>query len=148
MRNCYGCRIDNPTFSQRVTRQSNLKLGDELDEIITSVHQRLQRVMIENLNYADLISQKDTADTLFYLDPPYYECENYYGKNIFGRDDFDNLKNMLLNIKGKFILSLNDVPEVRELFKDFNIHSKKIRWSVNSTTSNDELGKEVIITNF
>lgn len=148
LRTCYGCRIDNPTFSQRITRSSSLKLGDELDEIITSVHQRLQRVMIENQSYDNLIRQQDHVDTLFYIDPPYYNCENYYGKDIFGRDDFENLKNILLNIKGKFILSLNDVPEVRELFKDFNIHSKKIRWSVNSNTSNNELGKEVIITNF
>lgn len=148
LRNCYGCRIDNPTFSQKVTRKSNLKLGDELNELIQAVHKRLESVMIENQSYDELIIQKDTADTLFYIDPPYYNCENYYGKDIFGRADFENLKNILLGIKGKFILSLNDVPEVRELFKDFYIQDKKIRWSVNSTSVNEENGKELIITNF
>ncbi len=45
---------------------------------------------------------------------------------------FFALKDKLTGIKGKFILSLNDVPEVRELFKDFNIQNKKIRWTVNN----------------
>lgn len=89
------------------------------------MHERLQGVTIENASYDYVINRMDSPDTLFYLDPPYWDCEKDYGKNIFGKDDFYALKEILDSLKGKFILSLNDVPEVRELFKDYNIKIKK-----------------------
>ncbi|MFH4180830.1 DNA adenine methylase, partial [Acinetobacter baumannii] len=70
-------------------------------------------------------------------------------KGIWSKQDFYDLKNYLDKIQGKFILSLNDKPEVRELFKDFNIQHKKIRWSVNNKAAHEEHnGNELIITNF
>lgn len=144
--NNYLFRIAN--FFSHVERPRHLKLGDELRQVLTAIHERLQKVTIENRNFDVLINKMDRPDTLFYLDPPYYNCENYYGKDIFSRDDFITLRDILKNIKGKFILSLNDVPEVRELFADFNIHGKKIRWSLNNSSNDENNGKELIITNF
>ena len=103
---------------------------------------------IENRNFDTLIQKMDRPTTLFYLDPPYYNCENYYGKDIFSREDFAKLNEILRNIQGKFILSLNDVPEVRELFKGFYFQTKKIRWSLNCQSQDENNGKEIIITNF
>lgn len=149
LRTCYGARINNPTFSSNVVKPSGLKLRDELREHLLSVHERLQKVIIENQSFEQILNRMDTPDTLFYLDPPYYECESYYGKGIFSRDDFIKLRDLLKNIQGKFILSLNNVPEVRELFADFHIQHKKIRWSVSPTSKNsDKLGHELIITNY
>lgn len=62
---------------------------------------------------------------LFLSDPPYWDSEDVYGKNIFNKDDFYALKTKLDSIQGKFILSLNDVPEVREIFKGYNFQDKK-----------------------
>ncbi|WAU72949.1 MULTISPECIES: DNA adenine methylase [unclassified Acinetobacter] len=148
LRTCYGARIHNPSFSSHTIRPGNLKLGEDLREFLQTIHQRLQRVTIENLSYDHLILQKDHKDMLFYLDPPYYQCEKYYGNDIFSRDDFIKLRDILKNIEGKFILSLNDVPQVREIFADFYFIEKKIRWSVNATSTNEQLGNELIITNF
>ncbi len=36
-----------------------------------------------------------------------------YGKNTFTRGQFTEMAELLANIKGRFILSLNDRPEVR-----------------------------------
>lgn len=148
LRTCFGAKIENPHFFSHVERPPHLKMGEELKEFLTKIHERLQKVNIENRNFDVIIQKMDRPDTLFYLDPPYYNCEKYYGKDIFSRDDFLKLRDILKNIKGKFILSLNDVPEVREIFADFNICSKKIRWSVNAHTDNENNGKEVIITNY
>lgn len=149
LRTCYGARLTNPSFSSNANKASGLKLGDELREHLASVHQRLQNVYIENQSFEQIITRMDTKDTLFYLDPPYYEFEKYYGKGIFGPDDFLKLRDLLKNIEGKFILSLNDVPAVREIFAGFNFYTKKIRWSLTAAANNNsELGQELIITNF
>lgn len=148
LRTCFGAKVAEPNFFSHVERQPHLKLGDDLKTVLSAIHQRLQKVNIENRNYDVLIQKMDRADTLFYLDPPYYNCEKYYGKDIFSRDDFIKLRELLKNIKGKFILSLNDIPEVRELFDGFYFHSKKIRWSLNSKAHDENNGKELIITNY
>jgi DNA adenine methylase len=47
--------------------------------------------------------------------------------------------------KGRFILSLNDVPEVRELFKAFNIEAVSVTYSLNR--ENRTKRRELIISN-
>jgi len=49
------------------------------------------RVYIENKSYEDVIACFDRPETFFYLDPPYYDCQNYYGDGIFSREDFEKL---------------------------------------------------------
>jgi len=148
LRTCYGARIHSPTFASSGTRPVRLKLGEELREHLSEIHARLQRVTIENQSFELLIPRMDCPNTLFYIDPPYYDCESYYGTGVFCKDDFLKLRDLLKVIKGKFILSLNDVPQVREIFKDFTIESKQIRWSVNAAATSEKLGKEVLIRNF
>ncbi len=117
----------------------------KLAPMLEDLHSRLTRVVIECLPYQDFIRRYDGDETLFYLDPPYYRCEHYYGKDLFHRDDFVTLSELLGEIKGRFILSLNDVPEIRELFKSFHIEAIKTHYSVNKG-KRKEAG-EVLISN-
>jgi DNA adenine methylase len=122
LRSAFGCQLDG-SFTYSKDRASRMRLGERLREHLVSIHERLQNVVIENRSYDYVINRLDSPDTLFYLDPPYWDCENVYGKGIWSKDDFYTLKDKLDQIKGKFILSLNDVPEVRELFKDYQMTS-------------------------
>lgn len=62
------------------------------------------------------------------------------------RDDFTTLATLLASIKGKFILSLNDTPGVREVFKGYNLEKVKTRYSVGPVR--DQPVGELLITNF
>ena len=105
----------------------------------------LASVVIECLPYQDFIKKYDTAQTLFYLDPPYYNCENHYGKGLFRRDDFNCIADILLGIKGRFIISINDTPEIREIYKDFNIKEISTLYSISSKKNKPV--NELIISN-
>ncbi|WP_019519957.1 DNA adenine methylase [Faucicola boevrei] len=145
----FGNKLTNQSYSPLSDFRPRLDIAKELKERLSQVHERLKHVNIENLHFSQLIKRYDKADVLFYLDPPYYQTEDYYGKDVFGRDDFIVLRDLLLNIKGKFILSINDLPETRAIFKDFFISTRQIRWSLNSNEiKSDNNGKELIITNF
>ena len=87
-------------------------------------------MVIECLPYADFIGRYDGPKTLFYLDPPYWGCETDFGKGVFERADFARLAERLGNLKGRFILSINDRPETRELFADFDIEAVQTRYSI------------------
>lgn len=117
-KSAFSGRIDHPSFGYATTRPPRLNLM-RIEEDLSAAHLRLFDVFIENLNYAELIKRYDRPHSFFYIDPPYWGCEDDYGKNIFEQDDFERLSTQLQNIDGKFLLSLNDTPEIREIFSSF-----------------------------
>jgi DNA adenine methylase len=145
VRTSFGAKITSPSFAVGSTRPSRLNL-DQIAADIQTTHARLARVTIENRSYDKLIPALDKPDTLFYIDPPYWDCEAVYGKGIFGKDDFTHLRDLLINLKGKFILSINDVPQIRELFSNFYIKEVKTRYSLSKNSSSHVT--ELLITNF
>lgn len=84
--------------------------------LIESAAGRLQKVVIENKDCVKLIRQYDRPEGFFYCDPPYYNADQYY--EAVSSDGFDHagLADALLGIKGKFLLSYNDCPEIRALY--------------------------------
>lgn len=89
-------------------------------EYLSMVAERLNTVIIENLDFQRIIKTYDRPEALFYLDPPYYQTEKYY-PDRFMPEDHIRLKETLDNINGKFLLSYNDCEYVRELYKDYTI---------------------------
>lgn len=89
---------------------------NKLGPMLEAVHERLSSVTIECLGWKAFIDRWDRPGTLFYLDPPYWGTEHFYGRELFGREQFALLSEALRSLQGRFILSLNDVPEVRDLF--------------------------------
>ena len=104
--------------------------ADTLRRAVEALHDRLARVTIECLDYQEFIRRYDGPGALFYLDPPYYLCEDYYGKGLFSRDDFEHLADLLGGIKGRWLMSINDHPEVRRLFARFRIDEEPVAYRV------------------
>jgi DNA adenine methylase len=76
--------------------------------------------VIERLPYATFIARYDRPATLFYLDPPYWGCEDDYGDTFRARR-LRALAEQLAGIRGQFILSINDTPGAREVFGRFEL---------------------------
>jgi DNA adenine methylase len=77
-----------------------------------------------------LIERYDRPDTLFYLDPPYWESEDDYGKTIFSRAEFAEMADVLSRIRGRFRLSLNAAQGVFETFSRFPIEEVNCTYSI------------------
>jgi len=88
--------------------------------LITELKNRMANVVVENQDFETLIKHYDRPDSFFYADPPYFSTEDMYAVG-FNLDDHVRLKNTLKNIKGKFLLSYNDCPEIRELYNGFSL---------------------------
>ncbi len=87
--------------------------------LIEQAHRRLAKVVIENKDFEKLIRQYDRPVSFFYLDPPYFETEGYYknvGEDGFTEKDHIRLRDALMNIEGKFLLSYNDCAYIRDLY--------------------------------
>ncbi len=131
---CFGVSPDRPS------RFDVTKVVPMLEDL----HERLASVTIECLDFGEFITRYDRAHTLFYLDPPYWGTEGVYGKELFSRADFERLRGILRGIKGTFIMSLNDVPEVRETFSEFAIEGVETTYSI--AKAGTKKAGEVIIT--
>lgn len=144
-KSCFGANIARPIYGISATNAPRLNLL-RIEEDLSEAHLRLAHVFIENKPYDQVIQRFDKPGTLFYIDPPYWDCENDYGAGLFSREDFGRLAGLLEGVKGKFILSLNDTPGVRETFANFRIEAVKTRYSVSRTKKQE--AAEVLITNF
>lgn len=140
----FGGKITGRNFGVDPNSGSRFDLT-RLVPMLEDVHERLAGVTIECLDYKDFIRRYDGAETLFYLDPPYYGCESDYGAALFSRAEFAVMAEQLAGIEGRFILSLNDCPEVREIFKGFTIRAVETVYSVSQVQQ--KVG-EVLIANF
>jgi DNA adenine methylase len=112
--------------------------------LLEDIHERMAGVVIECLDWHDFIQRWDREGMLFYLDPPYFGNENDYGKNVFDRSDFETMAGLLAKIKGRFILSNNAAPEIRETFKVFQQKDVDCTYSVAGGVG--KAVKELIIT--
>ena len=143
-RTAFGGKPTGASFGVATDRPARLDIT-RLAPMLEDLHDRLSGVVIECLPYQDLIKRYDRPGTLFYLDPPYWGNENDYGKGLFSRVDFATLAEALSTLSGRFIMSLNDRPEVRETFKSFDIEAVKTTYTIGSKST--KKAGEVIISN-
>lgn len=125
----FGGKVAGRNFGVTVSggaRFNVLKLAPLLED----VHERLAGVVIENLRWQDFLTRYDRPGTLFYLDPPYWGGEDDYGAGLFRRDDYVEMAVRLAQLRGRFILSINDVPEIRALFSGFTIETVETTYSL------------------
>ncbi|GGB55417.1 DNA methyltransferase [Roseibium aquae] len=130
----FAGKVKGRTFGVSLTRGARFDLS-RVVPLLEDVHERLSGVIIEQLAYGDCIARYDRPGTLFYLDPPYWDCETYYGDGVFGPQDFERLANQLIEIKGRFLLSINDAPEIRQAFGAFHIEEVDVTYSASKTRS-------------
>lgn len=109
----------------------------KLAPLIASLAERLAGVVIENLPYGDFLDRYDRPGVLFYLDPPYYGSEDDYGAGVFPRAEFARLAAQLGALKGAFLLSINDTPEIRRLFAAFPMEELRLRYTIGREASTE-----------
>lgn len=139
----FGGKVAGRSFGVDYSRGSRFNLTT-LAPLLQDVHERLVSVVIENLDWLEFINRYDKEGTLFYLDPPYWGTEDYYGKALFNRDQYEVMADRLKTIKGRFILSINDVPEIRSVFAGFQ--TDKVGLTYSASGGKGKSAKELIVS--
>lgn len=139
----FGGKVAGRSFGVATDRPGRFDIT-QLGSMIEAVHDRMGGVIIERLPWAAFLERYDRAGTLFYLDPPYYGSEGDYGRAMFDRTEFEEMAQRLRALKGRFILSLNDHPEVRKIFAGFEFQTAELSYTVSSKRA--AAARELIIT--
>ena len=136
--NSFASRGDNYNSN---AKSSGIVLKRNLEKI----KEILSHYTIVKKDYKSLIDKYDSPKTFFYLDPPYYN-QSSVGYET-GDIDHQELFNKLDNLKGLFLLSYNDDPYIRNLYKDYHI-TKFISTQANFTDGGVRKTCELLISNY
>nr|WP_306043674.1 DNA adenine methylase [Mameliella sp. MMSF_3455] len=142
----FGGKVSGRNFGLSTDRPARFNLTT-LEPDLEALHERLAGVTVTCLDFAEFIRRIDREGTLFYLDPPYWGSESDYGKQAFTRERFADLAGQLRYAKGRFLLSINDVLEVREIFDWAELTPIRTTYSVAKGAAQTGRG-ELLISNF
>lgn len=125
-----------------------MKLIDPGIEYLQVVRRRLERVVIEHKDFADLIKVYDRPEALFYCDPPYHGTEDHYTAQ-FSDADHVRLRDVLGRVKGRWLLSYNDDQFVRELYAGCAIEELQRPYGLSHKDhKTDRVFHELLIKNY
>lgn len=108
---------------------------------------RLRNVLIENSNYDYIFDTYDEQDAFFYCDPPYHQTGGAYIE-CWPWDHHLKLRARIGNLKGRWLLSYNDHPDIRKLYDGFNIYQIKTRFTIDKSSKNGLEVYDLAITNY
>lgn len=142
--------IDSSWGYDIIRNTTSKKINNKREAFTEDYAIRLQDVQIECTDALRIIRSRDTKDSFFYCDPPYYnsDCGHYDGYSI---DDFENLLKLLSQIEGKFLLSSYPSDILKKYSTEFKWHLKSFEMTIspghnNSTKRNKKI--EVLTSNY
>jgi DNA adenine methylase len=109
------------------------KLANKTESFTDALAARLRNTQIECSDALRIIQSRDSADTFFYLDPPYPETDqgHYDG---YSSADFAALLELLTTVQGKFLLSSFRHEALTE-------QTEKNKWSQFEITMNKSMSR-------
>ena len=141
----FGGRVASQNFGTATASPPKLNLL-RLEEDLSAAHLRLSRTYIENLDWVDCIRKYDREHTLFYCDPPYWGTEGY--GTDFGLEQYPRMAELAKTIQGRMIISVNDIPEMRQAFDGLSIDRVDINYTVGGVGRSKDRKGELIIRNW
>lgn len=118
----YSSRLDAQWGYDRQRNTSAKRLCHKREYFTNEYAKRLEKTEIENTDALNVIETRDSQQSFFYCDPPYFNSSMGHYKK-YTEQDFEKLLQLLSKIKGKFILS--SYPS-----KLLDKYVKKNKWSV------------------
>jgi DNA adenine methylase len=137
----FGAKATGQNFGVTPTRPAGLNLL-RIEEDLSAAHLRLARTCIEHLSWDECVKRYDREGTLFYLDPPYWNTAGY--GNDFGFEQYELMAALAASIQGKMVISVNDIPEMRQVFDGLAMKSLPINYSVGGNNRGKDRAELVI----
>lgn len=141
----FAGKVQGQTFGYSTTGAPGLNLL-RIEEALSASHLRLARVTIEQQPWQAMFDRYDRPHTFFFCDPPYWETEGYGVE--FGLPEYEALAERMRAAKGKVLLTVNDHPTMRQVFRGLRTKKAAIRYSMGNRTAKPKTSTELIIRNW
>lgn len=126
----FSARLNGPFGYDKKRNTTSVKIQNKKDAFVEDLASRLQNTQIECADALYIITSRDSKDTFFYCDPPYFNSDmGHY--NGYSEQDFENLLITLSKVKGKFLLSSYPSEVLTRYQKKFQWYT----WSIEQGVS-------------
>lgn len=109
---------------------------------IQRIGTRREQIVLTNLDASEFIKQilpTTGKDTLVNLDPPYYAKGQDLYTNFYNPEDHALLAKMVAQIKRRWMVTYDDMPEIRELYSKYPIFTTRLNYSAQIKRVGSEL---------
>lgn len=122
------------------------KQSPSLYKRIPVLQERLKKTTVRGSDYKDVVREFDSPDTFFFFDPPYPgEWAGPSGVNTWKEKDVDEFAQILKGIKGKFLVTINNLPWVRKKLAAFQLNTFTVP---RTFRKGDVAKKELLVANY
>jgi DNA adenine methylase len=113
-------------------------------DAIRVLNRRLDKTVIEHRDWREVMQSYDRTETFFFVDPPYLDCKiSLYDQ--WDAYDARQLREVLFALKGNWLLTFNDTPEIRRIFDGCEFKEVSRCLGINNTQET-KLYKELLIS--
>ncbi|MCQ9426662.1 DNA adenine methylase [Pseudomonas sp. LJDD11] len=121
----FGGKVSGQTFGTATTTPAINLL--RIEENLSAAWQRLSGTYLENLPWLECAERYDRPHTFHYMDPPYWKTAGY-GVG-FGFEQYEAMADFMRRCKGRVMVSINDHPDIRDVFIDFQMSRLETRYT-------------------
>ena len=133
----------------RSADSTSRKIYFNKSEFTEHYSRRLEKVQLESADALYIIRTRDSQDSFFYCDPPYYNSDMGHYKG-YTKQNFENLLQALAVIKGKFLLSSYPSKLLEEYIRkhhwETQVHEQLV--TVNAKSLKEKKKMEVLTANY
>jgi DNA adenine methylase len=121
---------------------------DRVRELLDETSGRLRNVLIEQRSFEEILERYDSPSTWFYLDPPYVHFQPNGRYTPLAEEQREKLFAQLADLRGGFLMSFDDCPEVRSLVRRHGFSSRKVAvgYTLASNAERRQQANEVLIS--
>lgn len=143
----FSSMLDGTWGYDKKRNQTTKKVDNKKVSFTEEYAIRLQNVQLECADALYIIQSRDTKDSFFYCDPPYYnsDCGHYRG---YTKEDFGQLLGALAKIKGRFLLSSYPSPELAWFTKANGWHTVTFEQPISVYRGSGRMKVEVMTANY
>src|ERR1041384_6031688 len=125
----YASRLDSSWGYDRKRNTSAKRLHYKRQDFTHQYAERLEKAEIESTDALQVIQTRDSRQSFFYCDPPYFNAGMGHYKG-YSEHNFENLLKLLSSIKGKFLLSSYPSPLLKRYIKKHKWYTKEINMTL------------------
>lgn len=124
------------------------KIENAKDAFTVELCARLNRVTIESQDALQVIKRYDTANAFHFVDPPYINsnCGHYEG--MFNDQNLGELLDLLVSIKGKFMLTMYPYPLIESTAKEHGWIIHRAMRTISASLDKRKKKEEWIVVNY
>ena len=117
---------------------------DDLIRRIGRVHKYRDRIHLTNLDALEFLNRCQThlpTDSLLFIDPPYFGKGAGLYTSFYRPEDHARVASEILKVTLPWVVTYDDVPEIRQLYKS----RRQFSFDINYSLQNKRVGNEILI---